>query len=273
MEGYAGLYAPAVLRSILMVSSNSREKRKIQGLCPNCGGPRDKPTRQECTSCREKDNARLANRRANNKTAGLCLCGNQAPVGKSYCKDCLDKQYLPRRLRFKERTKERTNQGKCTTCGDNVAAEDSTRCTRCRDKCAQARCRRFTRRQAGGQCVWCAEPSEVVNKMPACKLCWFKHISLTDKRKIVWTDLLELWEAQGGRCAYTGELLILGGLAPNSASIDHKVPTKRGGTDSKDNLHWVSWRINRMKSNLTHEEFIDVCKLILDRNSQRYSDV
>jgi hypothetical protein len=56
--------------------------------------------------------------------------------------------------------------------------------------------------------------------------------------------------------------MTLGGRTPSSASLDHKTPTLRGGDSSKDNLHWVTRKMNLMKSNLTHEEFVALCSRV-----------
>jgi 5-methylcytosine-specific restriction endonuclease McrA len=70
--------------------------------------------------------------------------------------------------------------------------------------------------------------------------------------------LRDLFEAQQRTCAYTGEVLIPG----INASLDHKIPTSRGGTNDRENLQWVTARVNSMKSDLTHEEFVALCRHI-----------
>ena len=67
-----------------------------------------------------------------------------------------------------------------------------------------------------------------------------------------------LFEEQGGRCAYTGEPLVPG----VTASLDHKLPMSRGGLHERDNLQWVTTRINSMKADLTHEEFVALCATV-----------
>ena len=70
--------------------------------------------------------------------------------------------------------------------------------------------------------------------------------------------LEELWKKQKGRCAYTGEKLYPG----KNASIDHIRPISKGGISSKKNLQWVTKKVNDMKRNFTHREFISLCKKI-----------
>lgn len=69
-----------------------------------------------------------------------------------------------------------------------------------------------------------------------------------------------LWEKQGGRCAYTGELLIPG----VNASLDHKIPSTRGGTNDLENLQWVTYQVNRMKTDMLEEEFFRLCRMVLE---------
>lgn len=67
--------------------------------------------------------------------------------------------------------------------------------------------------------------------------------------------LSDLFDAQGAKCTYTDEPLILG----VNVSLDHKLPQCRGGGHNIENLQWVSKRINKNKFNLTHEEFVAEC--------------
>lgn len=77
----------------------------------------------------------------------------------------------------------------------------------------------------------------------------------------LWMSLKEKLEAQNFKCAYTGEAIVPG----INASIDHIVPASRGGSDGPENLQWVSKVINLMKTSMTHDEFIAMCKRISER--------
>lgn len=48
--------------------------------------------------------------------------------------------------------------------------------------------------------------------------------------------------------------------------LDHKLPTSRGGDNSIENLQILSARANQAKHNMTNEEFIELCKLVLEYN-------
>ena len=74
----------------------------------------------------------------------------------------------------------------------------------------------------------------------------------------MFNQLLELFKHQGGVCGYTGLPIVIGA----NASIDHKQPKSKGGTDELQNLHWVHYQINMMKGDMDLLEFIEVLKLL-----------
>lgn len=82
-------------------------------------------------------------------------------------------------------------------------------------------------------------------------------------------DLKALWDAQGGRCALTGEVLEArcgeNGLAADGAvaQLDHIQPVTRGGSHELSNLRWVTTRVNLAKRNLTDEEFLALCQAVV----------
>jgi len=78
--------------------------------------------------------------------------------------------------------------------------------------------------------------------------------------------LLDLWIAQGGKCYYTGKPieLVRGYGQWKGPSLDKMapwLPYVRG------NVVWTSRRINTMKSNLTAQEFIELCRAITEHHS------
>lgn len=56
---------------------------------------------------------------------------------------------------------------------------------------------------------------------------------------------------QNNRCVYSGRILELG----INASVDHKIPKFKGGTDDISNLQWVDANVNVSKNCLGEEEF------------------
>jgi hypothetical protein len=68
------------------------------------------------------------------------------------------------------------------------------------------------------------------------------------------SDLMAILESQGYRCALTG-----GPLVPANARLDHIVPLSSDGTNSPDNLQWVTEEINTAKGTMSQEAFIRMC--------------
>ena len=75
------------------------------------------------------------------------------------------------------------------------------------------------------------------------------------------TKLFWIWIKQKGRCAYTGIKLQF----DSTTHLDHIIPVSKGGTNHPSNLQFVSSVANQAKSNLTHDEFILLCKTISQR--------
>lgn len=54
---------------------------------------------------------------------------------------------------------------------------------------------------------------------------------------------------KGDKCVYCGCNLLL------ALTIDHKIPTSRGGGDNEENLQVCCWMCNQIKGSLLHAEF------------------
>lgn len=85
--------------------------------------------------------------------------------------------------------------------------------------------------------------------------------------------LLGLWDAQGGRCYYSGLLMTLQGWkkssygldAPRAFSID-RIDPAQGYVEG--NVALCCWVINRIKSDLSLEEFYNYIRLVLSHKVQ-----
>lgn len=75
-----------------------------------------------------------------------------------------------------------------------------------------------------------------------------------EEGKVTKRALLQLIESQDYRCALTGRE-----LSPETASLDHRSPLSRGGTDTMDNAQIIDWQINKAKGTMSNEEFISMC--------------
>lgn len=66
------------------------------------------------------------------------------------------------------------------------------------------------------------------------------------------------------KCYLTGEPIDLSNSS--QYSFDHKVPRSRGGDNSLSNLGICLWEANRSKNDMTIDEYISLCKKVLEHN-------
>lgn len=117
-------------------------------------------------------------------------------------------------------------------------------------------------RRARGECPYDGTPATAG---ACCTNCWFKEAAnrgLRNRRHA--TAIKTLFEDQKGRCAYTGDVLIPG----DNASLDHIDPISLGGSNDPNNVQWVTKVVNRMKTNMNHDEFVGMCLRISARQSE-----
>ena len=87
---------------------------------------------------------------------------------------------------------------------------------------------------------------------------WLK----TKQGKATTESLLGLIKSQEYRCQLSGIL-----LEPSTATLDHKIPISSGGSDSIENLQWVSTEVNKAKGSMSQEEFMTMCKRVASWSS------
>lgn len=142
-------------------------------------------------------------------------------------------------------------------CQESLAAGEKV-CAHCRADLAELR----KSRAASGLCVKCGKPAEVGGKWTLCLVCWFKLKSVKYTGTVRnWQALRDKFVEQDGRCVYTGKVLTPG----VDAAVDHRHPQARGGNGDLENLQWVCRRVNLMKNDCTHEEFIRFCRQVANR--------
>jgi 5-methylcytosine-specific restriction endonuclease McrA len=78
------------------------------------------------------------------------------------------------------------------------------------------------------------------------------------------TEIMELIEAQGYKCALTGRA-----LTPETASLDHKTPLARGGKNEVANLQVIDKFVNLAKSTMTQDEFIQLCRDVVNHTDSK----
>jgi len=152
---------------------------------------------------------------------------------------------MPRRTKYqlnKEWQAKQLKKGHCVTCGKPNPRKGRRECSNCADK-NTIRCRdRKHRYIKEGRCRICGNEATVASKTRSdcidniprlCHDCWFRRMANTllgDTCR--WREIQDLFFDQSGRCAYTGEILILG----QNTSLDHRIPKSRGGTNDLSNL-------------------------------------
>lgn len=145
----------------------------------------------------------------------------------------------------------------CRDCGEPHSSGRS-RCFNCREKIHLD----YKKRVEMGQCVRCSKPASAG---AFCFSHWIRNIGsahgLANKNGVLL--LSRIWEEQRGVCAVTGQTLIPG----HNASLDHIVPVSKSGTNERTNLRWVLLSINRAKSDMTHDEFVSMCRSVVQAES------
>lgn len=215
---------------------------------------------RRCDECAHKNKNQLMLRRA----ARACA--------KYECEDCKGLFKVPlrgiqkrctqctRKLRAKSSQHIRDRAvaaGLCCYCRKVAPNEGFICCKACSDTLhGKLKARRQARRDSG-KCPQCG--AEKFGTLTYCFTHW-AHNTTKGSREVR-DALVAKWAAQGGRCAYTGVQLTPG----VNASIDHIVPRSKGGEHCAENLQWVCKQINRMKTDMTHEEFVETCAVISEK--------
>ena len=235
-----------------------RKKRYERGLCLHCKEARV----GESIFCQlhlDEQRERSAKNRNTAASRGMCKRCHQekSKAGKSYCSTCLKSERL-------RRGKERDAKLKAGLCSipkcTNKHVEGKTACEIHLKKDVK---RNAAMRQARIEAGLCRDCNRV--KLPhcmTCEICVYKNIARcnfgTTSR---WRELKELFELQSA-CRWTGRKLTIG----LDASLNHVIPTARGGDDSLENLEWVYrskggvYDVNRMLGHMLPEEYEEAIK-------------
>lgn len=72
-------------------------------------------------------------------------------------------------------------------------------------------------------------------------------------------------------CYLTGQLLDLS--KPSTYEFDHIIPKSRGGDNSLDNLGVCTKQANQSKRDMTPDEYINLCKQVLEHNGYHVSKI
>ena len=182
------------------------------------------------------------------KDSMLCsYCKKSPPMdGVKKCATCTEKVRISNK-KYVEKTK---RKGICPRCGKNPLPVDRGRCIDCNEKHYNEI--KLTRedRIGKGLCAECGQCSPT-GTSKSCETCVLKAMAkfhFKDVRK--WADLRRLYDSNFV-CPYTGIELTLG----LNASLDHRVPKSKGGTDEISNLQFVHVWCNSMKNDTEESTF------------------
>lgn len=207
------------------IKTGSKLRRLRSGLCISCGLSRgDDGTETLCRKCADKS-AERSREKISSRIPGRCAwCGEIIEDGVSgvFC----IKHRERNRNNTRDRYKKYRDAGLCQKCGSRPAANPSAKSTLCEE-------------------------------------CWLKSYArrlLGNQSK--WTELKEMYDSQGGLCAYSGAQITLG----VDASLDHVLPISRFPVDKPDisQFKWVSTTVNYMKNNMTLDEWTSTMRKILN---------
>ena len=234
--------------------TKSELKKVNKGLCIRCGQSPCTNGTLQCDECKAKAIARQKDNYEKRKNIGVCLrCGEErSNNGTGLCDKCRTQQSSV--------LLDRKNKGMCANCGKKPNTKGTPYC----DKCGERRTTRWKslviERREKGLCTKCGKPAVVGD---VCESCWFKNISVSATGRYKnWCILKELLISQDFLCVYTGRKLTIG----VNASLDHIIPSSKGGDNSIENLQWVDLSVNLMKRDMNHQEFLATIELVYERN-------
>jgi hypothetical protein len=122
-------------------------------------------------------------------------------------------------------------------------------------------------RISSGFCQSCNNPL-MANSKNWCEAHWFANVAKNRlgvclNQKEAGGKLKELLVAQGFKCAYTRCVLIPG----INAALDHRQPVSRFPElqGELSNVQWVDLTVNRMKTDMTDQEFRQICQEISEQ--------
>ncbi len=113
-----------------MASKEKRFEWKLKGLCPECGGERDRDEFYMCSKCSEQKKKR----RLRKIESKICVnCGNPAVEGATLCEKCKELKHANAKEAYNAKRQRRV----CTVCGMKRAAPKKTMCEMCLAKTAE----------------------------------------------------------------------------------------------------------------------------------------
>jgi hypothetical protein len=234
---------------------------KQHGLCKRCGKTIEEgSTRVNCEMCISKMRPLDHQRYYKNKNMGTCRCGTPTKDGRVWCGKC-SKNNSRRNSKVYYENKSK----KICRCGESIL-DGFTSCEKCRKKLIPHRKKMKNNFRENGLCVRCGKTPmryKVFPRQTLCEKCYLQQCSYNNLGSTKhWKFLKEKLVAQGCKCTYTGDKIVLG----ENDSLDHINPVARFPKLKHDlnNVEWITREVNFMKSENTKDEFIQCLRTIRD---------
>jgi len=191
------------------------------------------------------------------REAGLCItCGKNPLVNKNNCDFCRDKARIAVNVSTAKRNAKYKSEGLCRNCG-REPDDGKAFCSICINNQKIASNKKREQRRLNNLCLRCGQNIPLNNSVD-CETCVFKNAARTNlKDNNRHQELKELFVKQK-TCPYTGLDLIL----RENASVDHKMPISKGGSNETDNLQWVHIWANTAKSDCSESEFLEFIRMV-----------
>ena len=88
-----------------------------------------------------------------------------------------------------------------------------------------------------------------------------RSLSMKPNNNYTYKDVIEYFGGTIVTCELTGQTI---DLTKDDYQIDHIIPVSRGGTNELENMAFVIPQVNLAKSNLTNDEFVELCKQVCE---------
>jgi CRISPR/Cas system Type II protein with McrA/HNH and RuvC-like nuclease domain len=161
--------------------------------------------------------------------------------------------------------KEHREKGLCIECNNPVSKKSKCRCDKCLERIRTNLKAKRRHAKKMGLCTECFTEKSIDNNV-LCEKCYYKAVSRFHFKTVkYWTDLKRLYEEQKGICPYSGVKLSIG----LNAELDHIKAKSNGGDNTLENCQWVYAPVNKMKWNLSEEDFKDLIFKIADNFNRK----
>lgn len=147
--------------------------------------------------------------------------------------------------------KEHREKSLCIECNNPVSKNSKCRCDNCLERRRKNKKDKRDYAKVNGYCTECFNEISVGSKN-LCEKCYYKRVSKfhfnTHK---YWDSLKKLFNNQKGICPYSGIKLSIG----LNAELDHIKAKSNGGDNKIENCQWVYAPVNKMKWDLSEDDF------------------